>query len=146
MLRVADAPDVPDDVRRAMVETERAIESRLGYRCAYNKRTGELFVYLRDMAYGVYSWPVRRKYGVGVAPKTEDVIGVLQTGKMSRHRKRLAMQYAAQSAKSRNAAELERWMSDRRSSAMDHASYLLQKREMGGKWRKSAVVSGAKEP
>lgn len=145
MLPVKDAPDIPADVRDQLVRIEDAVASRLGYRCAYNKRTGELFVYLKDMELGVTSWPVRRKYGVGTAPKLDDVVATLQSGRMTRRKKSLLAKYAAQAAKSRRARELESWLDDRRSTAIDHAEHVLEKIQMGPRWRKSAVVSGSKE-
>lgn len=145
MKRVSDAADIGEAARAALLRVEEAVQSRLGYRCAYNARTGELFVYLRDMSFGIHAWPVRQSYGVGRAPAPDDVVGFLQRGRLGRWRGQLMQRMAAQSAKSRRESELQRWMDDVRPSAVDHASYLLQKQGMGRRWRKSAVVSGAKE-
>jgi hypothetical protein len=136
-------PGLSDSDRRAARAAASAVCSRTGVRAAFDIARGKVYFYWRDLTRGVHS--VRYAGPGSLAPHVvDDIVRYIQLGTVPR---RIKDRWAAEQERAErqeSEAGFDRYLEDKRPEVEKRLRYAGQKRGMGSKWQKSAVVDGLK--
>lgn len=116
---------------------------RAGLAAAWDRRRQAVFFYLGTPQTGVYSFPLK---GVNVVSDgdIDDLVNLLNLRKMAAARKERIRQQNEAALKSREDAEFDNYLAERRSTAIDRLNYCRKVAGMGKRYRPSLLVNGLK--